>query len=174
MEGQFSGRDNKNEYNNSIQNQYTQNQYTPNSNMYGQGQNMNNFDMQSQNLKFCKFCGEKIPMDAVICVKCGRQVEEIKGAASQPNIVINNDNSSRNTNTSAAYNGGNQYRYPANPKNKFTALLLCFFLGLIGAHKFYEGKVGMGLLYVFTGGLCGIGAIIDFIILLFKPSTYYV
>ena len=63
-------------------------------------------------------------MDAVICVKCGRQVEEIKELL-QPNIVINNDNSSRNTNTSAAYNG-NQYRYPANPKNKFTALLLCF------------------------------------------------
>lgn len=39
--------------------------------------------------KFCKFCGEKIPMDAVICTHCGRQVEELK--SSKPdNIVINN------------------------------------------------------------------------------------
>ena len=38
--------------------------------------------------KFCKFCGEKIPIDAVICTHCGRQVEELK--SSKPdNIVIN-------------------------------------------------------------------------------------
>ena len=27
-----------------------------------------------------------------------------------------------------------------------------------GAHKFYEGKIGMGVLYIFTGGLFGIGS----------------
>ena len=37
--------------------------------------------------KFCKHCGEKIPEDAVICTKCGRQVEQI--SSSNPNIVIN-------------------------------------------------------------------------------------
>ncbi|SCN23182.1 TM2 domain-containing protein [Clostridium sp. N3C] len=169
MEGQFSGMNNSNEFNQSVQNQYMQNSYTN-----GQGQNMNNFDMQSQNLKFCKFCGEKIPMDAVICVKCGRQVEELKTSSSQPNIVINNDNSSRNTNVSAAFNMGNQYMYPGTPKSKLTALLLCLFLGVFGAHKFYEGKVGMGLLYIFTLGLCGFGVFIDFIRLLFRPSIYYV
>ena len=40
--------------------------------------------------KFCKHCGEKIPKDAVICTKCGRQVEQI--SSSNPNIVINNTN----------------------------------------------------------------------------------
>lgn len=39
--------------------------------------------------KYCKFCGEKIPMDAVICTHCGRQVEELKGNKPD-NIVINN------------------------------------------------------------------------------------
>ena len=41
-------------------------------------------------------------------------------------------------------------------KSKWAAFFLCLFLGLIGAHKFYEGKIGMGVLYIFTGGLFGI------------------
>lgn len=60
------------------------------------------------------------------------------------------------------------------PKNKWVALALCFFLGFAGAHKFYEGKTGMGILYLFTGGLCLIGTTIDFFALLFKPNPYYV
>lgn len=28
--------------------------------------------------KYCKHCGKKIPEDAIVCVKCGRQVEELK------------------------------------------------------------------------------------------------
>ena len=48
--------------------------------------------------KFCKFCGEKIPADAVLCPKCGRQVEELKTSttAAQPSIVINNANNNSN------------------------------------------------------------------------------
>ena len=52
--------------------------------------------------------------------------------------------------------------------------MLCFFLGGIGAHKFYEGKTGMGVLYLFTFGLAVVGILIDFIALLFKPNPYYV
>ena len=32
----------------------------------------------------------------------------------------------------------------------------------------------MGILYLLTAGLFGIGAIVDFFILLFKPTHYYV
>ena len=60
------------------------------------------------------------------------------------------------------------------PKNKWTALLLCLFLGGVGAHKFYEGKVGMGILYILTIGLFGIGVVVDLIAILFKPNPYYV
>ena len=121
--------------------------------------------------KFCKHCGGKIPEDAVICTLCGRQVEDInKGAnAAQPQIIINNDNINTNTNTNNVNAGGR-----GKEKNKWVALLLCFFLGFVGGHKFYEGKVGMGILYLFTAGLCGIGVLIDFITLLFKPNPYYV
>ncbi|MCI9246979.1 MAG: TM2 domain-containing protein [Clostridia bacterium] len=59
-------------------------------------------------------------------------------------------------------------------KNKWIALLLCFFFGIIGVHKFYEGKILLGIVYIFTGGLFGIGVLIDFISLLFKPNPYYV
>ena len=48
-------------------------------------------------------------------------------------------------------------------KSKTTALLLCIFLGGIGAHRFYVGKGGTGILYLFTAGLFGIGWIIDII-----------
>ncbi|MCC8022594.1 MAG: NINE protein [Clostridiales bacterium] len=60
------------------------------------------------------------------------------------------------------------------PINKWTAFLLCFFLGFLGVHKFYEGKIGMGILYLFTGGLFGIGWFVDWIVILTKPNPYYV
>ena len=129
-------------------------------------------DQQSQNLKFCKFCGEKIHMDAVICTKCGRQVEELKSTL-QPNMVINNHNLSKNTNANVNANA-NINSGMVRPKNKTIAILLCLFLGFFGAHKFYEGKVGMGVLYFFTLGLFFIGVVIDLIALLGKPSRYYV
>ena len=59
-------------------------------------------------------------------------------------------------------------------KNKWVAFLRCFLLGVLGRHKFYEGKVGMGILYLFTFGLLGIGWVIDCIVLLFKPNPYFV
>lgn len=46
-------------------------------------------------------------------------------------------------------------------KSKTTAYLLWFFLGVLGIHKFYLGKTGMGILYLLTGGLCGIGLLVD-------------
>lgn len=116
--------------------------------------------------KFCKNCGGKIPENAVICTLCGCQVEEIKQAA-QPNIVINNSNTNTNTNVNASAFG-------LRAVNKWVAFCLCFFLGFLGAHKFYEGKTGMGILYLFTGGLFGIGWFIDCISILCKPNPYYV
>lgn len=59
-------------------------------------------------------------------------------------------------------------------KDKWTAFFLCLFLGLFGAHKFYEGKGGMGILYFFTGGLCFIGIVVDLITILRHPNPYYV
>ncbi len=124
--------------------------------------------------KFCKHCGSPIPKDAVVCINCGRQVEEIKGETGQPNIIINNSNSSVNTNVNQNTNVNSAAGFAKKPKNKWVALILCLILGVFGAHKFYEGKIGMGVLYLFTAGLFGVGIFIDFIMLLFKPNPYYV
>lgn len=122
--------------------------------------------------KFCKHCGSRIPEDAVICMSCGRQVEELKSGAVQPSIIINNDNTNLNSNVNRNTISGNVQG--GRPKNKWVSLLLCFFLGIMGGHKFYEGKIGMGILYLCTVGLFGIGVVIDFIVLLTKPNPYYV
>ncbi len=62
---------------------------------------------------------------------------------------------------------GNAMGYgQASQKDKMTALLLCFFLGYFGAHQFYVGKSTMGLIYIFTVGLFGIGWIIDLLMIL--------
>ena len=52
-------------------------------------------------------------------------------------------------------------------KSKVTTALLCFFLGEFGIHRFYTGKIGTGLLWLFTAGLFGIGWFIDFLTILF-------
>lgn len=81
-------------------------------------------------------------------------------------IVVNVQNTNQN------HNG---YR-TCSDKNKWVAFLLCFFLGTLGFHRFYVGKVGTGILYLFTLGLFGIGAIVDCIMILcgsFKDKHGY-
>lgn len=124
-------------------------------------------DTSSIKTKFCSHCGEKIDYTAVVCPKCGCQVAELKSAQSP--IIINNSNTNTNVNTNV-----NAAAYFGKPKNKWIAFFLCLFFGIFGVHKFYEGKVGMGILYIFTCGLLLIGVIVDLIAILGKPTIYYV
>ena len=45
------------------------------------------------------------------------------------------------------------------------AILLCFFFGVLGVHRFYVGKIGTGIAMIFTFGGLGIWALVDFIML---------
>lgn len=132
--------------------------------------------------KFCEHCGSIIDKAAVICPSCGCQVAAFQqaqpaplrqtmdaptmGGMFMPQVFINNITNNSPQNTASQANG--------KRIDKWTAFFLCFFLGSLGAHKFYEGKVGLGVLYVFTIGLFGIGWIVDLIRIACKPNPYYV
>lgn len=104
---------------------------------------------------YCKHCGKEIATDSRFCPACGASAQE----AVQQQPVINIIN-----------NAPPVYAAPsspdASPKNKWVAFMLCFLLGIIGGHRFYVGKIGTGILWLCTGGMAGIGLIIDMIAIL--------
>ena len=53
--------------------------------------------------------------------------------------------------------------YRAQRKDPITVLLLTLLaaLGIAGVNRFYLGQIGMGVLYLLTGGLCFVGSLID-------------
>lgn len=56
-----------------------------------------------------------------------------------------------------------------NTKNFFTAFLLCLFLGNLGAHRFYVGKVKTGIFMIMTAGGLGLWWLLDIArLILFK------
>lgn len=83
--------------------------------------------------KYCSECGEIIKAKAEICPKCGvRQAFPFSFGGVAP-----------------------------NGKSKLAAALFAFFLGSFGFHKFYLGRIGMGVLYLllcwtFIPGVLGI------------------
>ncbi|MCL2702710.1 MAG: NINE protein [Defluviitaleaceae bacterium] len=56
--------------------------------------------------------------------------------------------------------------YGFSPYNRVLALLLCLFFGVAGFHRFYVRKIGTGVLWLLTGGMFGIGWILDLIAIL--------
>ncbi len=108
----------------------------------------------------CDSCGG--PVKGGICAYCGKTYETPAAAPVQTQYVQQ---------PPVYYNQAPQTVYveqvPAySNKSKTTAALLCFFLGWLGAHRFYTGKIGTAILYLFTAGLWGVGALVDFIMIL--------
>lgn len=99
--------------------------------------------------RFCSYCGSEMPKE--------QNSKTVNG-----NVIINN------------YYGNLEEKGAKKAKNKWISFLLCLFLGIFGFHKFYEGKIAMGIIYLFTVGFFGIGWFVDCIIILLKPNPYYI
>ena len=91
---------------------------------------------------YCSNCGAQVNDNAVVCVKCGCAV---------------------NRPTPATVNGSS--------KDWLVTLLLCFFVGYLGIHRFYVGKTGTGIAQLLTCGGCSIWALIDFITIIMGNFT---
>lgn len=88
---------------------------------------------------FCKNCGAEINDNAVVCVNCG--------------CAVNNDTNKVITDPDKS------------SKDWIITLLLCWFLGYLGVHSFYAGKIGIGIIQFITAGGCGIWTIIDLVMI---------
>lgn len=122
----------------------------------------------------CTYCGKPFCSECLVEVKgrmyckndLGNVIDEAKqqGAAAAPTINITNSNDSVNTNSNI--NAG--FATPVGRKSKTTALILCClgFVGLAGIHRMYVGKVGTGVLWFLTSGLCVVGTVLDLISIL--------
>ena len=93
-------------------------------------------------------------MSMIFCRGCGKEIHE--SATTCPDCGAPQSKDSINSG-----------------KKQGTAVLFAFFLGLFGGHRFYLGNIQLGILYLFTFGLLGIGALIDLFNLAFmRPEVF--
>jgi|TARA_B100002003_G_scaffold238523_1_gene256842 hypothetical protein len=94
-------------------------------------------------MSFCSKCGKETSEDAQFCDSCGASLSNDSPATTNTNQLTQDE-----------------------PKEWLVTLLLSFFLGVLGIHRFYTGHTGIGVAQLLTLGGCGIWAFIDFILIL--------
>jgi hypothetical protein len=88
--------------------------------------------------QFCPRCGHDLLAVGEYCSQCGLPIPDDERFYEDPD---------------------------ASPCSRLVALVLCALLGYLGIHRFYVGKIASGILWLCTGGLFGVGYIIDLILI---------
>ena len=92
---------------------------------------------RNMNMKFCKFCSERIHIDAVMCPRCGRQVEELKTEKnSQPVVFMNAGGASSSSSSSSSAAASGHGRVPYR-QSCLLHIILLIFTGGIGNIIYY-------------------------------------
>ena len=118
------------------------------------------------NFMKCSRCGNE--KEGNFCPKCGAAAQQYTTQQSPP-PPYGQPPYAQPPYAQPPYSPSPAVPYVAvSTKDWLVALLLCIFLGGLGVHRFYVGKVGTGILYLFTGGLLGIGVIVDIILIATK------
>lgn len=99
----------------------------------------------------CNRCGRENPYGAAYCNGCGAPLPQPQPIPLDPQQPFYSDNFA--------------YPFPISPYRRWLAFLLCFFVGVLGVHRFYVNKIGTGILFLLTGGLFGIGWLVDIIMI---------
>ena len=108
----------------------------------------------------CKGCGstkcEKVNENILRCIYCGEYEEIVFPKETKEKEIMISKTEEQNFKETKTQKKDNLALISALEK-----LIICAVFGIIGIHKFMEGKVFIGVLYACTFGLFGIGWIID-------------
>lgn len=109
----------------------------------------------------CSACGA--PLQNGTCPYCGATYTEAPPSTAQPQTTVPQQPQIVINQAYPAQNPQSSQTVTAPLKDKWVAFILCLLFGILGVHYFYVGKAGIGILYLFTLGLFGIGWIVDII-----------